>query len=510
MRRMSLAVASILLALSLPAHGQDQPAPAGDRDVVSLTAPGTSRDVVPLTAPGTARNFTRVGHNALFRRGMNAAPAIYKDFLYVGSRTDGSPGHFHPGVLVVNISDPANPRVVGEIDEPFEGVPSQTSRELRVWPQRKLLMVMNVTCSTFIHSCAPGSDAWDIRFFDLSNPRRPELVSSYEPAFMPHEMFLWLDPERPGRALLYLSTPHNSAFPEDNTPNLVVADISRARAGVFEEVAMFTANPLYDPEAHENFDVALHSMGVTPDGTRTYLAYLGGGFLVLDSSDLAQNRADAELRLLTPVANSPRWFNQTIHSAVKVPGRQMVVTTDEIYGDLLDDFAFEDHGCPWGWVHFIDVADPANPRLLGEYKIDENQAAYCQTPAGQDPANTVFTSFTSHNPTVLRNLALVTWHSGGVQAFRFRDPAAPVQTGVFSPTPLPGVVTEDVALSQGLNQVVMWSYPIIKNGLIYVIDIRNGLYVLRYTGPGARQVRGIDFYEGNSNLGDAMRLEGGS
>ena len=52
----------------------------------------------------------------------------------------------------------------------------------------------------------------------------------------------------------------------------------------------------------------------------------------------------------------------------------------------------------------------------------------------------------------------------------------------------------------------MWSYPIIKKGLIYVIDIRNGLYILRYTGPKAEEVEDIEFLEGNSNRGDGARL----
>jgi hypothetical protein len=58
----------------------------------------------------------------------------------------------------------------------------------------------------------------------------------------------------------------------------------------------------------------------------------------------------------------------------------------------------------------------------------------------------------------------------------------------------------------------MWSFPVIKDGLIYVIDIRNGLYILRYTGPDASEVTKTDFLEGNSNLGDALRLamSGGS
>jgi hypothetical protein len=458
------------------------------------------------TEPGTARNFTLVGHDALFSRGMNAAPAVYRHFVYVGNRTDGAPGHEHAGVLVVNVNDPAKPRVVGEIGPPNEGATGITSRELRVWPEKKLLMVMNFNCSSLIHACTPVPDEWNIKFYDLSgrHARDPKLISTYVPSAFPHEMFLWVDPSDRDRALLYLSTPTNDVGP----PNLIVTDISGARRGQFEEVVTFTANDLYTDEQLENFDVALHSMGVSADGSRTYLAYLGGGFLVLDSSELAQGVEGPDVELLTPVANSPTWPNQTVHSAVKVPGRQLVVTTDEIYGDLLDDFAFEDHGCPWGWVHLIDVSDESGPQVVGQYRTEENTDAYCASEAGQDPANTWFTSYSAHNPTVLRNLAFVTWHSSGLQAFSLRDPTSPRQTGFFSPDPLVDVDTEDPALSQGLNKVVMWSYPIIKDGLIYVVDIRNGLYILRYTGPGSGAVDVIDFYEGNSNLGDALRLEG--
>ena len=52
-----------------------------------------------------------------------------------------------------------------------------------------------------------------------------------------------------------------------------------------------------------------------------------------------------------------------------------------------------------------------------------------------------------------------------------------------------------------------WSYPIIRNGLIYFVDIRNGLYIVRYTGPGKRAVGRIRLLEGNSNIGDAARLD---
>jgi hypothetical protein len=112
-----------------------------------------------------------------------------------------------------------------------------------------------------------------------------------------------------------------------------------------------------------------------------------------------------------------------------------------------------------------------------------------------------------------------------VQAIDISDPTNPTQGGVFRPTPIPVVANEDPGLSRGpattvsqlLNpdvndpdfktKIVMWSYPIISNGLIYVIDVRNGLYTLRYTGPHSDEVREVHFLEGNSNLGDAAALD---
>lgn len=88
---------------------------------------------------------------------------------------------------------------------------------------------------------------------------------------------------------------------------------------------------------------------VSDDGTRTQLAYLGGGYFVIDTSDLANALPTPQLRLLTPIGNTPRWLNQTVHSAIPLPGRSIALTTDELYGDLLDN-PDNDHGCPWGWA----------------------------------------------------------------------------------------------------------------------------------------------------------------
>lgn len=482
--------------------------------VASARVPATGLDLAILAGnilPGSgggvlitqSRNFEVVGYNPLLQRGMNAAPAIYDHYLYVGNRTDGSPGHPYPGVLVLDIADPANPEVLGQIGPPDEGNIGETSRELRVWPEQRLLMVLNFACDPTIHACQSRTVTPTVKFYDLTdeNAARPQLISTYLPSRTPHEMFLWVDPLRESRALLTLSAPTTSLV----QPNLIVADISGARDGVFQEVAVGNWNDQFASAFRSRNDVRVHSMSVSPDGTRTYLAHLGGGFLVVDSSDLANDLPKPQLRLLTPVGEHPFWGNPGAHSAVKVFGRQLVMVTDEVYGTSQGSA----HGCPWGWVRMIDIADEAQPQVIGEYKILQNTDAYCQSLEGQDPNNTRWTSYSSHNPTVLRDLALVSWHSGGLQAFSTANPARPLQTGFFSPEPLRFVATEDPALSRGINKVVMWSYPIIKDGLIYVVDIRNGLYVLRYTGAGSEEVAAISFLEGNSNLGDARRLEDG-
>ncbi len=511
--------------------------------------------------PGTSLNFKLIGSNPLFNRGMNAALTIFDHFLYVGSRTDGSNScgdfnstgaivpvlpptnpdgtctHVHPGILIVDIKDPANPTVVGEIPPPLNpaGLPvGITSRELRVWPEKELLIEMTFRCSRVIHACPRGTDAtfpFDIKFFDLSDPVHPRFLMSHVTrssaglAIKPHEFYLWVDPKDPNRALLWESTPFTGRLTSINParPQLVIEDISAVpNGGPVRLVAEGNWNQLFpgaDDQVNYDFDLALHSMAPTADGKTTHLAYLRGNYLTLDTSQVASGDIPPGTvlslndKLLTPVANRPRWgagdqcAGHTVagcaesHSAVPVPGRPFELNVDEVYGTFTDP----SFGWPWAWVRLIDVRDPEHPEIVGEYRILQQTEAFRPQ---VDPVTEQFTSFGSHNPTVLPNLAFDSWHSGGLQAIDISDPANPSQAGWFSPTPLTLVALEDPALSRGPNKVVMWSYPIIHDGLIFVMDIRNGLFVLRYTGTGAGAVEDIGFFEGNSNLGDALKLAG--
>lgn len=504
----------------------------------AVAAPRGGAATAPLdpgsAVAGTSSNFELVGHEPLYNRGENAALTVYGHYVYIGSRTDSEPHHLHPGVLVVDASNPSQPRVVNEVSAAGVDprlVDGYTSRELRVWPQQKMLMVVYMTCSDILHQCAANGDVGgppnfqQIAFFDISSPASPRLVTSFTPQAMPHELFLWVDPSNPsGRALVYSTSPNKSGtglalsvFDLSDWRNAHVTELAH-----FDVASMYTAAekklcPLPDDGTSQCYDVRLHSISLTPDGTRLFMAHLGGGMLVVDTSQVASGVANPRMSLVSPVADRAYWDNQGAHSAVKVPGRPYVFTTEEIYGKLgfigTQAFGRALSGCPWGWAHVVSISDPTHPVVVSQYKIDKNQQSSCTQPGTPGypgvAAEDSFSSYASHNPTVLPDVALVTWHSGGLRAVDLRNPAAPTGAGFLLPTPNAFSVTPDPALEPGSNGVIAWSYPIVSDGLIYFIDIRNGLYIVRYTGAHAEEVSHVHFLEGNSNVGDAYRLEYG-
>ena len=282
------------------------------------------------------------------------------------------------------------------------------------------------------------------------------------------EFFLW---KHDKHVLLYVTTP-------PSVPSLEVVDASNAAAPV--QVAQ------WDPVRDGGLDGAgtdntSHSIDISDDGKRGYYSHQTGGLVVIDTSD------PAHIQMITPPSNALDWAPPGMgpHSAVPAIGRPLLVVTEEIYPPPYGA------GCPWGHLRTVDISDPTAPHAVGAYSLPENDPALCASL----PMNT---AFTAHNATVLRDLALVTWYAGGLQAIDIHDPANPRQLAELRPDPLPSVEHEDPVL--GGSPVEMWSYPVLDGGLIYVVDVRNGLYVVRYRGTYGEQITERRFREGNSNL----------
>lgn len=404
-------------------------------------------------APGLAAlpaSLEVVGQNGLGNRGMNSALALADKCAYVGSRADAAP-------LVVDISNPAAPAVVGQLG----AHPGSTPRELRAVASQRELAVM-------FYSLNSGPNTFDFYRWE-SDCRNPVLVGHYDfGAHIPHEFYLWQDPQRASRVLLFVAMFGASG----SALNVLdVSDFAHPALMGAWSVPVGSGSP------------PLHSIALSADGRTAYLSLWTGGLVLADVSEFTGGTSGATVHVVTPASGRYRTPPGNVHSAVPVPGQAEVLTTDERYPVPYGQ------GCPYGTAHVVSVSDPANPQPLGTLAVPENSPASCASA----PADT----WTSHNPTLTTHLALVSWYSAGLQVFGLDDPAHPQRLAELRPS---GVRPNLRDVQLGTSDSMTWSYPVIAQGLIYVVDINQGLLVLRYHGAHEDEIAKLPFAEGNSNV----------
>jgi hypothetical protein len=400
-----------------------------------------------VPARAAAGSLEVVGQSDLGARGLNAGLAVAGGCAYVGSRGEGP-------VAVVDISDPAHPTPAGEL----AARTATTPREVRAYAEGSWLVVLDYALR------AGGANR--LQFYRWADScKQPAAAGMVDfGGRAPHEMYLWRDPLHAGRVLLYVTMFSGGAG------DLQVVDASDPAAPRVIGTGPALAAPL-------------HSIALDPDGRRAYLADWTGGLYLADASQFAAAAANPQLTLLTSGTGAYRTPPGNVHSAVPVPGRQLVLTTDERYPRPAGA------GCPFGTAHLVDVSDPGRPRAVGTLAIPENDPARCP---GAAPG-----TWTSHNPTLTANLALITWYSGGLQVWETADAAAPAQLAELRPS---AVRARAGDAQLGSTATMTWSYPIVRAGLVYVADINQGLLVVRYHGPHEEELARLAFAEGNSNL----------
>jgi hypothetical protein len=433
----------------------------------------------PLPTPskyGTAKGFQLVGHTNLGKRGMNSPIAVAGSCVYVGDRGSRN------GIAVVDVRNPAKPKQVGTI-KPQAG---STQRELRADEGLGILVVMAYSTS------GVGSTAGNyLKVYDIRSCARPVLLSTLDfGPRSPHEFFLWKDPKKPGRALAYVTFTIYA-------PDLVVYDLTDPKQPAIASAFDLGADAARPFGAFDSSGGYLHSLSVSDDGTRAYMGTWDYGLYVADTSTLAAGTPGA----VVPIG-APATYLGNVHGGVKVPGKPYAVLVQEGYAGVFTP-GVATSGCPFGWLRMVDLSVENAPRLTGgEFKLRENDCATSQKLNG---------TFSSHNQTVFPDVALVPWYGGGLRAVDISNPAAPVESGAFVPKPSFVPDYNRVARDERLyfNKTApykgvmpwtgaMWSYPVVRNGLVYVVDIDLGLYVLRYTGKHAKEVSQAAFVEGNS------------
>src|SRR4051812_23177261 len=475
-----LTAAAIATAL-VPAAAAPSPSPVGAASVYGLD-----------------HNFTVVGHTDLAQRGMNSPIAVADKCVYVGDRYYSSSAteavRPNGGIAIIDASDPANPRQTGTIAP----IGLSTQRELRADSGLGLLVVEGY--SPFIDGWQPGSEPINyLKVYDIHNDcLHPKLLSTYDfGPRAPHEFFWWKDPKHAGRSLAYVTFTIYS-------PDLMVLDLgdpaAPALAGVYD-LGIDQAQKTVD-FADESGSGYTHSLTVSDDGTRAYMAGWDYGFWTLDTSMLADPPAGG-VGVARPVGIGRLDYRHNLALAPVFSPRNEAVFTQE-------DYANAGHGCPFGVLRTGSLSAEGGATLDGQFSLPENDPKNC----GKKNA-----TFSSHNPTLFHDLALLTWYSGGLRAVDLSDPKHLHEDGAYIPKPTFTPQLRDARLFYPAKTTTgtlptdttkpgstapqwtgsLWSYPVVQNGLIYVVDIDLGLYILRYTGPHASEVGKAAFVEGNSS-----------
>jgi hypothetical protein len=325
-----------------------------------------------------------VGHHDLGGYGDGMQVLREGDALYVG--------HFGPsgaGTSILDASDPTELRLVRQWMAP------SGSHTHKVQVADGLLLVN--------HEQFRGGDPYSagMAVYDLADPFDPQQVGWFDSTGKGVHRIVWT-----GGRYAYVS-----AIPDGMNDRIwVVVDMSDPRhpveAGRWWWPGQYAGE---EPTWPEGKRFAAHHALV--DGERAYLGYGDAGLVVLDITDVAK---PAQLANLT-------WEHVgDTHTCLPLPGRDLLVVTDEV---VTEGRAGEPHD-----IRVVDVADPADPRVL----------SVCPAPPHEFYDHGL--RFGPHNlhenrPGSYRSASLVfsTWFNGGLRVYDLRDPEHPVEVAHWVP-----------------------------------------------------------------------------
>jgi hypothetical protein len=379
--------------------------------------------------PATAAGLRLLAQHDLGGHGDGMQVLREGDTLYVGHT--GTSGM---GTSILDVADPARPALVTQLPAP----PRTHNHKVQV--ADGLLLVNHEKFPYRAAMTAPFSAG--LAVYGLADPLKPEQIAFWPSGGRGVHRIVWTG----GRYA------HMSAIPDHFRDRIwVVVDMADP-AQPAEAARWWWPGQRDDeqpgwPEADRY--AAHHAL---LDGDRAYLGYDDAGMVVLDVSDMTRPRQVGHLG----------WAGGSTHTCLPLPGRRLVVATDEQVCD--------GPHAPQRAIRVIDVSG-ASPRVT----------ALCPHPEGYDHLPLRFGAHNLHEnrPGSYRSERLVfaTYFSAGLRVYDLADAGHPVEVAHWVPEPPRG---QPVAQINDLfvdDDGLIWATDRISGGL-YVLEPEPGLAAL--------------------------------
>jgi hypothetical protein len=373
----------------------------------------------------SAAGLWLIGHHDLDGHGDGMQVIRHRGAVYVGhTGTTGA------GTSVLDVTDPSRPVLVTQWPAP------PRSHTHKVQAAGGLLLVNHEKFPYRAPERGPVSAG--LAIYGLADPLRPAQVAFWPSGGWGVHRVVWTG----GRYA------HMSAIPEHFRDRIwIVVDLADP-AHPAEAARWWWPGQRDDetPGWPTGQRYAAHHALI--GGHRAYLGYDDAGLVVLDVTNMTRPRQ----------AGQARWGGGSTHTCLPLPGRGLLVATDEQVRD--------GPHAPRRAIHVLDISGET-PMVL----------AQCPHPDGFDHLPLRFGAHNLHEnqPGAYRSERLVfaTYFSAGVRVYDLADPERPAEVAHWIPGAPPG---QPVAQINDLF--------VDADGLIWVTDrIGGGLYVLEPEPP---------------------------
>lgn len=450
-------------------------------------------EAAPFTPPPAAsQHISFVSRQRFGGRGNFGDVWVHGNYAYVGSfRAQNCPGH---GVSIADVSDPARPTAIST----FAAYPRTAAEDMEVTFMASRHFV-GTLAAVGLQDCSetPGVKGMhSLELWDTTNPRRPVRLGFYDIRGTElggvHELKLF---QRNGRYYVILAANYygvaDSALGESDVR---ILDVTNPRApvqvsswGAGRDGRLAYGSPLFSNVPPANCEappggtsdcraassggypvVAAHSVSVSPDGTRAYVAYWDAGMITLDIRDITRPRMIGR-------ANSGPQEEGDLHSAIEVPyfNGNVAITTDEDFSPLYN--TQDEPNDVWGFARIWNISNPARPR----------QIATIASPHGA--SNRTDGIYSVHNPVTVQNLAFFSWYTDGVRVYDIANPSRPDLVAFFDAPRVVDPAPGEVPIPTGSFWGIYVRLP-----YIYASDMNAGLYVLRLSPKALSKLRTRD------------------